>query len=262
MSVVCREKKQSSWRTIINLIILAACLCFLCAPEVCSQKRRSDREFDGLVGLVHVVREYRTFSQQRLKAAEVRRLLQWRPYKTLTYDRAGNLLEEDNRWGLRYTYTYSPVGLRVKTANGDVYPDSGNPIPSYIAERSADKFDPSGNKSETIVYLQSEIIPWFRETFEYDDRGRLRTRSHFGRDATANLKLSYVVIHTYDRRGNETEACWRDPNGALMDRLSYTNYKVDRMGNWVERTEKRYQVFDPNQPKEQRETVYRFITYY
>ena len=152
--------------------------------------------------------------------------------------------------------------FRVKTANGDKNPGSGNLIPPYVAERSADKYDPSGNKIETVAYLKDEATPWFRRTYEYDDRGRLRRLSYYGREATSDLKLSYVVTYTYDLRGNERKTCWLDPTGALMDRLSYTNYKADSVGNWVERTEARYQVYDPNQPKEQWGTIYRVITYY
>lgn len=244
-----------------TIIFVVAYLCLLCAPEVWSQKKRSDRELDGLVGPVHIVRVYRTFSQYRLRPAEVQRLTETRPYKTLTYDRGGALLEEDNLWGLRYTYSYSAAG-RVKTANGDKSPGSGDPIPPYVAERSADKYDPSGNKIETLGYLRHEATPWFRRTYEYDDAGRVRRISNYERDARSNLKLSSAVTYNYDVKGDEREVSWRDPAGAPMDTLAYTNYKHDRNGNWVERTEARHQVFDKHQPKEQWGTIYRVITYY
>ena len=257
-----RKERFLKYQTIVSFIFVAAYVCLLCMPEVWSQKKQSERELDGLVGPVQVVREYRTFSKQRPKPAEVQQILKTRPYKTLTYDRGGDLLEEDNLWGLRYTYSFSPIGFRVKIANGDKSPGSGDSIPPYVAERSTDNYDPSGYKIETVVYLKNEAIPWFRRTYEYNDRGRMQRLLYYGRDATSNLKLSYVVTYTYDVKGNQREACWRDPAGALMDRLSYTNYKFDRMGNWVERTEARYQLFSKNQPKEQWGTIYRVITYY
>lgn len=260
-SILSRKERFLTYQTIVNFIFVASYLCLLYTPEVWSQKR-SDREADGLVGPVHVVREYRTFSQQRLKPVEVQRLLETWPYKTFTYDRGGDLLEEDNLWGLRYTYSYGAAGLRVKTAHGDKSPNSGASLLPYVAERSADKYDPSGKKIETLTYLKNEATPWFRRTYEYDDRGRMRRLLNYGRDTTSNLKLSYVVTYTYDVEGGEREACWRDPAGQLMDTLSYTNYKLDRMGNWVERTEARYQIYDKNQPKEQWGTFYRVITYY
>lgn len=108
-------------------VIAVACLCLLCLPEAWAQKKQSDRELAGLAGPVRVVREYRTFSQHRLKATEVLKLLENAAYRTITYNRGGDLLQEDNVWGLRYTYSYSADGLRVKTANGDRYPGSGNP---------------------------------------------------------------------------------------------------------------------------------------
>jgi hypothetical protein len=150
----------------------------------------------------------------------------------------------------------------VKTANGDKSPGSGDAITPYVMEVIADKYDPSGNKIETISYLKNETTPWFRRTYEYDGRGRMRRLLYYGRDATSNLHLSHVVTYTYDVKGNEREACWRDAAGEFMDRLSYTNYKLDRTGNWVERTEARYQTHDKDQPKEQGGTIYRFITYY
>ena len=257
-----RQERFVRYRTIVNFILVAAYVCVLCMPEVWSQKKRSDRELDGLVGPAQIVREYRTFSQQRLKPAEIQRLFETRPYKILKYDRGGELLEEDNLWGLRYTYSYSAAGLRVKIAHGDKSPGSGNSIPPYVAERHTDKYDSSGNKIETLAYLKNEATPWFRRTYEYDDRGRMSRLLYYGRDATSNLKLSYVVTYTYDVQGDELEACWRNPDGELMDTLSYTNYKFDRMRNWVERTEARHQVYDKNQPKEQWGTIYRVITYY
>jgi YD repeat-containing protein len=209
-----------------------------------------------------VVREYRTFSKHKLKPAEIKRLSETRPYKTLTYNREGDLLEEDNLWGLRYTYSYDAAGLRMKTANGDKSPGSGDPIAPYVAELIADKYDASGNKIETVSYIKYGATPWFRHTYEYDDKGRRRRMLYYGRDATSNLKLSRVVTYTYVVKGNEREACWRDAAGELVDRLTYTNYKLDRMGNWVERTEARYQIYDKHQPREQWGTIYRVITYY
>src|SRR4029453_6715058 len=121
----------------MNTIAIVALLCLFCAPGAWSQKKRPDRELAGLVGPVRIVREYRTFSKRRLEPSEVSKLLEGRPYKTVTYSREGVLLEEDNLYGLRYTYSYSAVGLRVKTANGDINPGSGTPIPPYVAQRDA-----------------------------------------------------------------------------------------------------------------------------
>lgn len=212
---------------------------------------------------MRIVREYRTFSKRRLEPSEVSKLLEGRPYKTVTYSREGVLLEEDNLYGLRYTYSYSAVGLRVKTANGDISPGSGTPIPPYVAQQDADKYDTSGSMIETVAYLrQDEANPWFRRTYEYDDRGRIRKLSHYGRVSANNLRFSHVVTYTYDGNGDEQEMCWRDVAGALMDKLSYSNYKHDRRGNWIERAEARFQVYDRYQPEQQWGTIYRVITYY
>lgn len=152
--------------------------------------------------------------------------------------------------------------MRVITVNDDISPGSGLPLPPYVIQRDAYKYDTSGNKIETIAYLINHGDPWFRETYEYDDSGRLRKRSWYERDSDKNLKLFRAVTYTYDGRGNLKEESWRDAGGTLMDRLSYTGYKHDRRGNWIERSEARFQIYDRNQPKEQWGTVYRFISYY
>lgn len=156
---------------------------------------------------------------------------------------------------------YSADGLRVKTANGDRSPNSGIPIPPYVAQREVHKYDRSGSKVETVAYLRNETSPWFRRTYEYDDKARMRRISHYERDSTNNLRLSHVVTYAYDDKGDEQEVCWRDAAGALMDRLSYSTYKHDHRGNWVERTEARFQVYDKQEPNDQWGTVYRVITY-
>ena len=174
----------------------------------------------------------------------------------------GNLLEEEYLFGLRYTYTYDADGLRVKTAHGDRSPGSGKPIPPYVAQRDDNEYDASGSKIETVTYLRGDADPWSREAYEYDERGRMRRLSRYWRDSAKSLKLSHVVTYTYGVGGQEEEVVWRDAAGALMDRLSYSNYKYDHRGNWVERTEARFQVYDSRQPKEQWRTVYRVIIYY
>lgn len=132
-----------------------------------------------------------------------------------------------------------------------------------MTQRNSDGYKASGHRMETIAYLSSEdSAPWFRLKYEYDDNGRMRRLSHYGRDPAGNLKLSHVVTYTRHIKGDEEEVRWLDPNGELRDRLSYSNYKHDRRGNWVERTEARYQVYDKNQPKEQWGTIYRVISYY
>jgi hypothetical protein len=247
----------------MNIIAIVATLCLLCTSELSTQKKRSDRDLAGLVGPVRAVREYRTFSQQRLGPAEVSRLLEGRPYKTATYNRGGDLLEEAASYGLRCTYRYSAEGLRVKTAHGDVSPGSGTPLGPYVAQRNADKYDISGNKIATVAYLGGdEAIPWFRQSYEYDGRGRVRTLSHDWRDSANDLRLSHVITYTYDVKGDEKEVAWRNAAGELIDRLTYSNYKHDRRGNWTERMEARFQVYDSGQPKEQWGTLYRLVIYF
>jgi len=226
----------------MNTIALVVSLCLLCPPAAWIQRRRSDRELAGLAGPV--------------------RSVQVRGYTTLTYSEGGGLLEEDTLYGTRRTYHYSADGVRVVTVSGAKTPGSGFPLPPYVARREADRYA-AGNKVETVTYLGGEeSAPWLRQTYEYDGEGRVQREFRYMRDADRHLKLFHVITYTYDARGDEVEVCWRDAAGALMDRLSYTNYKHDRRGNWVERTQLRFQVYDKNQPKEQRAIIYRVITYY
>lgn len=247
----------------MNIIAIVGCLCLLFVSEAFSAKKQSDREMAGLVKSVRVVREYKTFSNVRLKSAEVSKLLIERPYKTVTYDRKGVLLEEDNLYGLQYTYTYSAEGLRVKTANGATLPGSGYPIGPYVAERDANKYDKLGLKIGAVTYLgTSDATPWIRKSYEYDNQGRILRLSNYWRDSNLILTLHSAVTYAYNVKGAEEEVVWRDAAGALMDRLSYSGYKYDSKGNWDERIEERSQVYDKNQQKEQQASVYRVITYY
>ena len=244
----------------MKILVCLGFLSLLLTFEGWSQKTQSDRESAGFMGPVHVVREYRTTG--KLSAAEISKLSENRAYKTLTYDRSGMLLEEDNLYGLHYTYTYGADGIRIKTAVGDKSPGSGDLLPPYVAERSRDKYAASGRKSETIVFLKHELSPWTRTTYEYDGPGRLRKIFHYWRDANHNLVLSRVINFAYHPNGDEKELLWRYEGTAAISRWSFANYKRDGKGNWVERTETGYQTYDPYQPKEQRATVYRFIDYY
>ena len=223
-----------------------------------SQKMKSDRESAGLIGSVHEVREYRT---QGLKTSDILKLSEHRPYKTLTYDRSGMLLEEDNLYGLHYVYAHGSDGIRIKTAVGARSPGSGDLLPPHVVERYSDKFETSGRKSETITFLPDGLSPWTRSRYEYDESGRLIKLSNYWRDPALNLTLTHVITYTYVNR-DEKEMYWRYVAKGEIDRWSYSNYKHDGKGNWVERTETRYQTYDPYQPKNQQSKVYRFIDYY
>jgi hypothetical protein len=244
------------------LLIILLLPIWVCATSASAQQRRqSDRELAGLRGAVQIVREYRTFSAVKLTPIEVAKLLKLPAYRTFTYNTTGDLIEETNLYGLNYTYSYRADGQRLKTAHGDKSPGSGMPLPDYVAERYASDYDKAGRKTQTITYLRDGSTPWFRQTFEYDANDRIRTLTHYRREADGKLVLGHTITYTY-REGDEVEILWRDAAGALMDKFSYSNYKHDANGNWTERSEARHQVYDPAQPKEQWGTIYRVITYY
>jgi hypothetical protein len=247
----------------MHVIVILVFVCLLFAPGAFSQKTQTDRDLGRLVGNVHIIREYRTSSEFELAPAELCKLLEAAPYETVTYNREGDLLEKDYRYGFRYTFSYNADRLRVLTAHGDISPGSGSPIGAYISRREADRFDSSRRKIETITYLRDESKPWARKTYEYDDKDRIHKVFDYWREPDGSLKLNHIINFSFEANSShEKEVCWRDAGDRIMDTLSYSNYKHDPAGNWVKRTEARVQVYDKDQPKVQSRKIYRFITYY
>jgi hypothetical protein len=181
--------------------------------------------------------------------------------KTYTYDRNGNVVEEDGfdasgKIGWKHEYLYDEQNRKIQ---------------------------------ETSLNFRSVEDPRpHRWTFAYDEKGRLKTEDAFidggvGLKPTDDLggpfRRAYVYensmyptlrlsvkadgrlggysSHKYDSRGNEIEDIEYSADGSMESRTKYT-YAFDKRGNWIRQytfeltrgnssyrlTERRYQIIE------------------
>jgi len=256
-----------------------------------SIRQATDRERDGLVGLVH--RVISTTGGMNL---------------TKTYSRDGALLEMVTRHAPpadqpdagermeRVAYEYDTRNRRQREMidEGDGYQYRSR---AYAHDRSGRvlaeasynmcgtfssltlyTYDDAGRLQEDLSYRLRSL---FKRTYEFDSHGRVAFRRNYKNngaisstgyryDAQGRLgeqsefrpdgSLERTVSYQYDRQGNQTLEEATNPTDPSLNGTRTSNYEFDAQGNWTTRT-----VRHPVVPRDEEgavEETRRTLTYY
>jgi hypothetical protein len=160
---------------------------------------KSDREQDGLVGLVrHVVAEMAVFLEQGQRQTLGARV----PLFTLQYNTRGKRVGERN-----YYYLHGESGV------GD-----------FVTHQ-----DKASNKFELFCFSNGEFL--YKVIPTYDSNNKVVDELFY--EATGNLL--YRRMHEYDVRGNPIAMSLIAASGTVIDKLKYEN-EYDIAGNLIKVT--------------------------
>ena len=237
--------------------------------------KKTDREIDGLIGLVKEVRtEKAHFSSKFGKWVEGHRT-RW---TIETYDTKGNKIEK-GYWGgsAKTVYTYDTKGNMIEEAkfNAD----------GSLTIKRVYTYDAKGNMIETygFIYLGGIEIHVSKKVYTYDAKGNMIEEAKFNADSSLDYKTVYTYdakgnmieealykadgslfskdVFTYDTKGNKIETTEYKADGSLPSKYAYT-YTYDAKGNWIKKTESKWVTKFGKSYFEPSEVVYRTITYY
>lgn len=133
---------------------------------------------------------------------------------TTTYDTGGNILKMEHDYGTGQLF-----------ATEYTYNDGGDPLTSVTNDAGGQRktvyeYDSQGREVKTTEYLSDGTVSQYSET-AYD--GLTETVYSYSGDGTA---LTYRVA-VRDEHGNLLSQEYRDPDGSLMFRQSYTWLAVE-----------------------------------
>jgi hypothetical protein len=228
---------------IIAMKSLLVVICVLFFSCIGYSQRMTDRDLEGFRGNVKVVESW---SEQQgpdgkpVKKPEVMNIE--------AYDIEGNRVSETSYWtGEKNTYfvldgdrvakteriTNDP---RVKIQMLGTIETGGQKKPKdkRFDERYKYEYDKSGRITELKQYFSDGKL-WLTKKFTYDTAGRIILEK-----GTIEDRPRYQESLTYDSNGNEIESVYVDYDSQGKkdtDYFKYTNYKFDKAGNWIERTE-------------------------
>jgi hypothetical protein len=259
------------------------CLVFFSASE--AAKRKNDLEREGLKGPVKkVLIEIAKLSKSTGTLKEHSRI----PWLSMTFDRSGNKIEEDQLYveevlnfksvfaydpqgrlkegtefnykggaDFKWEYSYDPTGKRIEETRYDLNTKSFFSRSSYL-------YDDAGNLiEETRLHaLSANDFKWI---YRYDDkRNKIEedffvTKFHKPSNGKKSTLDTRTVWH-YDGKGNAVDETRYDPSGSMKSKKFYS-YEYDARGNWIEQfartaTSSGRPEADPS------EVTYRTITYY
>jgi hypothetical protein len=187
---------------------------------------------------------------------------------------------------IKIVTTYN-ASRKVQTEKSyDVYkPDPANRLPSFVIldvngkpvkpsapppkPKAADgavinqvvyKFDRKGNLEEKLHYdgVMSKGKLSFKHRYSWDEQGRLQEEASSDSDG----KLTEKYIYKYDSQGNELEQFRYDEKGQNVSRETYSEYKFDAQGNWIQRVKQMDYVTAYGQRIKTAVITYRIITYW
>lgn len=243
---------------------------------------KTDSFRDGLVGQVRTVRDE---SKVVSKAAEDRRVF---GRISTTYDPKGNMVERVASFKFRggtvtnsqSAYSYDSRGNRMETETLSYFRADGKPLrtktpiyrggnpppPPYDLDQSQRlmtqdfKRDSAGNIKEIAYYYGqgNDKALLRRETYAYDEHGHVREALFYA--LTGDLDAR--AVYSYDANGYVIEVKEYGDSNSVRMTSTYTNYKGDSQGNWIERT-RSDEVLHRNGKVVQTTVIeYRTITYY
>jgi hypothetical protein len=248
-----------------TVLILHCCLSFF------AQTKQSDREFDGLKGVVKAVLTERADATKVMgKLVETNR----RKHTFVSYDPGGGKLaiqSYDYKTGeLFHTMSYKVQDgekvsfnefidrRKVASATSELAAkaDVNRSDPRNIYQRKYTyKYDPNGNIIEESVWNGNGEL---HVRNVYTSGVRERQESGYRGDGTLNQKYSY----TLDAKGNVVELAVHHPiTNAILAKEKYEYLKFDKQGNWTKRVE--WESYAGGRfVYELREVRYRTLTYF
>ncbi|MBE7515053.1 MAG: hypothetical protein HS105_00350 [Chloracidobacterium sp.] len=252
----------------IRLLTAPVAFVLLLAISGLAQKQKTDRETDGLKGLVKsVFTERADLKRVSRKLVETKR----RSASEYTYDKAGNRLTWKSYDYLTGDLFDSVIYSRIDGEKVSIYQDVANPNkitampdPEKTPQKPFDprfdykftyKYDNDGNVSEKAM-IQSNGDLWLRYVYNY--KPGQREKLVYSDDGSLNQKYIYKL----DDKGNEIEMIAYDvatdkPNG----KETYKYLRFDAKGNWTKRIV--FAADDTTGPVlKPREALYRKLTYY
>lgn len=122
------------------------------------------------------------------------------------------------------------------------------------------KFDRKGNLEEKLHYdgVMSKGKLSFKQNYSWDKQGKLQEETFYNSAG----KLSEKYIYKHDPQGNELEQLRYDAKGENVSRETYSEYKFDAQGNWIQRVKQMDYVAAYGQRIKTAVITYRIITYW
>jgi TonB family protein len=227
---------------------------------------KTDRDYDRLVGPVHVVRtELEERSTSGIKKGQVTRVLR----EMTIYDQRGRVtqilrFDSNNCMRSRQIIEYQDAASRSeKVFWGRAIIDLGRDGPNQgvmppVTFKQSFKFDRAGNRSEVADYDPTGKL-YHRALYKFDERGRVIEEA----SGDAQSIRSRCTLK-YDRSGLlSEEECKRVLEGLERSEILNYKYESDSRGNWIKRIGRSSTtLFDGETRKIELQTAYRIIEYY
>ena len=256
-------------------LLVSMVLGLLLSAMVAAQTRRTDRDYDGFVGVAKTVHvEIAKLSSKSGQWVEGKSKLE----RLIEYDRQGNRVKEE-----------------IYIDAEDILYPSNNPCfltpiaNTFISYR----YDAQGNRTDnlSIEDMQGNIQPRMRKWVFVDDAKGNRVSETIYRDFACAFvpkvghKLIGAYTHSYDEKGQRTATTFAD-GGLLLYKWTYEHdesgnlsevskysgnyllvrqaykYEFDAKGNWVKRITSKWVTKNGRSYFEPVEVTHRSIMYY
>src|SRR3569832_395310 len=280
------RRKIHSRLVLLAIALLFSNLFLIGAPvHAAATGHKSEKDQERLLGQVKsVLIEFAKVTDQGGKWVEGPRT----PWLSTTYDRQGNLSEEDQLYevvelNFKSIFTYDPPG-QIK--EGIEYDYQGKP-----AFKWSYTHDPGKKIIEESRYEPNGVL-FSKSSYHYDADGNLveeeRLHSHSANDLkwvylydeacrkveesfyvvraqgllnTVESTLDSKIVFSYDAKGNLLEEPRYDAAATVKSKKSY-RYEYDTAGNWIKQTAREWVNHADKTYFEPTEVTYRTITYY
>jgi hypothetical protein len=159
-----------------------------------------------------------------------------------------------------------PPSIAGVIVNGKVQPLPPPPPPPVrepdgaILWQTLYKLDAQGNWDERIWYKgRAKVSPIIsRNVYRRNAQGLIEEDLVFEADGSQSTRIT----HKYDENGIEIEYAEYEVKGVLRMKNAYSDFKLDRNGNWIARTVKMFYVRRDGTPVTTGQNEYREISYY
>lgn len=248
-----------------NILALTAILVF--TVSVNAQKQMSDRDVDGLKGVVKIVEEEKSnFSHKSGEWVESQRMCS----SAIEYDKEGSRLKRDS-----CDYRGKPFQKEVygfldgdKIVKEEIFPDdSAPPAPKSLNDdkprdkrysfKFKYKYDSKGRRIQEEWFSNTGSL-WIRDVRTYDDKGNEIEWYRYSSNGELNMKS----ISKFDDKGNEVEVTYISVAGKSPDSTYSYSYEFDSRGNWIKRITKKLVNQNNKSEFQLYQTHYRKITYF
>jgi len=230
---------------LLLLIFSVAC------QQAARSKRESDREHDGFVGPVKRVSVvWSPISGTSYPAGSRCRQL------TDEYDENGRIIRHSVYPGacgsdeVREDYSYSQDGTQTTKMRELRGADSPPPPPAVASganggddkgpPHKASKYDQSGRLIEVSMVKPDGRLS-YKNTYQYDQRDRLIEIT--GYDSDSRITDRRVYKFSGDDRV-PSEFTYYGPDGKIYERTTYSDYKFNSHGDWIQRTQRKEETFN------------------